>query len=301
MNTLFMAFKTAQSSESSAASFDRYIGVAKCKILAVNPTAEELSKIYGREVTVQPYVNTVDRDGKKIKQVRLDFIVATNPDCGVDTKTKVTFFVTNEVAYNGDKTKVEVIDKYGRTAWAPVEVAKAKGQIMYSNGPADIDKDYRPLYKGEKTLTMMIRKYLCLPDVRFFDSASGVWKNRNNMEDSEGVLDSVSAYFNGDFTELKEILNLVPNNEVRMMFGVRTTDDNKQYQQVYDRWFETAKAKEDSALSRFQKSLSDEKARGAFQNSEFEACAIKIYVNTPTPITPAATTDDLPMGDDPWA
>lgn len=296
-----MAFKKAQSSETSAASFDRYIGVAKCKILAVNPTAEELSKIYGREVKVAPYTDTVDRDGKSVKRVRIDFIVATNPECGVDTKSRLSFTLTNEVAYNGDRTKVEVIDKYGRTAWAPVDVAKAKGKIMYSNGPADIDDDYRPLYRGEKTLTMMVRKYLCLPDVRYYDATSGVWKTRDNMEDSEGVLDSVASYFDGNYSELKDILGLLPNNEVRMMFGVKTTDDNKQYQQIYDRWFESAKAREDSALARFQKSVTDEKARGAFQNVEFEACAIKIYVNTPTVISPVQINGDLPMGDDPWA
>lgn len=299
--TLFMAFKTSQSSEASA-SFDRYIGVTKAKVLAVNPTEAELSSIYGRDVKVAPYVNTVDREGKKVAQARIDFILLFNAPDEKPVTTKLTFFITNEFQYNSDKTKVKCIDRFGRTAWASVAVAKAGEPIMYANGPADIDTKYRPLYRGEENVEMFIRKYLCIPDVRYFDNKSGEWKLRENTVDCEGVLDKVADLFSEKFAELKDILTLAPENEVRVMLGIRNTDDNRQFQAVYDRWFETARAREDSAIKRFEKSLSEEKANGALKSSDYEACPLKVFTNEPTAIAaPSAdASDDLPMDNDPW-
>ena len=83
-NKLFMAF--AKGNESvEAAPISRYIGVAPVFVLAVNPTKEELEKLYDTELEKAPeYISEteVGLEGNKYKvpQVRLDFIVRTDAE-----------------------------------------------------------------------------------------------------------------------------------------------------------------------------------------------------------------------------
>ena len=124
--------------------YKKYYGVAPVKVLAVNPNKKELEGIYNTEFENSPeYVGTTTRDEKEIPQVRIDFVVKTVKDsCGVELLNKLSFFVCNSPRYNKDKSKMQIIDKYGRTAWATSEEVKNKTIPTYKNGAANIDKDY---------------------------------------------------------------------------------------------------------------------------------------------------------------
>ena len=116
-NYMFMAFAKGKESV-EAAPVKRYIGVAPVTVLAVNPTKAELEKIYGITLENTPeYLSTVEVNGKKVKQVRLDFIVKTVAEkCNeIDFISKVSFFINDSVRYNKDNTKIQVINKYGET------------------------------------------------------------------------------------------------------------------------------------------------------------------------------------------
>lgn len=54
-----------------------------------------------------------------------------------------------------------------------------------------------------------------------------------NKADAEARLDKIENYFKGDYSELREAISLQPKNRVKGLFGVRTTEDGKQYQAVY--------------------------------------------------------------------
>ena len=168
-----MAFSTGR--ESTEGSIKRYIGVASVYVLAVNPTKEDLEKLYERDIENAPvYVEEkeVGKDDNKhmTTQCRIDFIIKADPEkyLGADNQplnfvNRISLFLRNEYRYNGDKTKVQVIDKYGRTAWVSIEDAKNHVIPQYSNGPANIDKDYRPAYYGEETLVKFLIAYLNIP------------------------------------------------------------------------------------------------------------------------------------------
>lgn len=295
-NKLFMAVAKGKSTDT--AEYKRYIGVAPVFINAVNPTKKELEGFYNTTIDNEPkYLGEVEVNDKKIPNVRIDFIVTTDETAvGTALRTKVSFFIRNEYRYNRDRTKVQVIDKYGRTAWVTIEQAKNHEIPTYSNGPANLDKDYRPLYYGEEQLTEFIRAYLgILPVMKYVDNT---WVMREHPEEYEIRLDKIANYFKNDFSELKEIITYQPNNKVKVLFGVRTTDDNKMYQTVFTDMF---LKNSNSDYTKLAKAVQERKDAGAYSTTDFEVCDLKEYVVKPTEITetPSVVEDDLPMGN-PW-
>lgn len=294
-NKLFMAVAKGKSTDT--AEYKRYIGVAPVFINAVNPTKKELEGFYNTTIDNEPkYLGEVEVNDKKIPNVRIDFIVTTDETAvGTALRTKVSFFIRNEYRYNRDRTKVQVIDKYGRTAWVTIEQAKNHEIPTYSNGPANLDKDYRPLYYGEEQLTEFIRAYLgILPVMKYVDNT---WVMREHPEEYEIRLDKIANYFKNDFSELKEIITYQPNNKVKVLFGVRTTDDNKMYQTVFTDMF---LKNSNSDYTKLAKAVQERKDAGAYSTTDFEVCDLKEYVVKPTEIaeTPSVV-DDLPVGN-PW-
>ena len=295
-NKLFMAVAKGRSTDT--AEYKRYIGVAPVFINAVNPTKKELEGFYNTTIDNEPkYLGEVEVNDKKIPNVRIDFIVTTDETVvGTALRTKISFFIRNEYRYNRDRTKVQVIDKYGRTAWVTIEQAKNHEIPVYANGLANIDKDYRPLYYGEEQLTEFIRAYLgILPVMKYVDNT---WVMREHPEEYEIRLDKIANYFKNDFSELKEIITYQPNNKVKVLFGVRTTDDNKMYQTVFTDMF---LKNSNSDYTKLAKTVQERKDAGAYSTTDFEVCDLKEYVVKPTEITetPSLVEDDLPMGN-PW-
>lgn len=264
----FMAFsKGAVSTEGNTVK--RYVGVAPVFVLSVNPNKDVLEKLYNTHLENTPeYLSEVEvgEDKHKVQNVRLDFIVKTDAEkCnGIEFTTKVSFFIRKEYRYNREQTKIQVIDKYGRTAWVTIEQAKAHEIPVYSNGLANIDKDYRPIYHGEEELTNFIKAYLNIPNVMKYVNEK--WIMVDNPDDCEARLEHVEDYFKGDFSELREIIALQPTNKVKVLFGVRTTDDNKQYQAVYTQMFLKNNITDYSKLNA---NLQERKNAGAYPTTEF--------------------------------
>ena len=292
-NRLFMAFSAGKES-TEGGEFKRYIGVAPVRVLAVNPTKSEQEKLYNTTLDKDPeYVGNVNVNGKDVQNVRISFVVKTDEEkCGIDMTTNVTFFLQNAPRMGSQSGKYQIIDKYGRTAWATEEDIKAKQIPVYSNGkPANIDADYRQAYVGEEELTNFIKNYLNIPNVQKY--VDGGWKLVDNPSECEARLDKIADYFKGNFAELKSIISLQPNNKIKVMFGVRTSEDGKEYQAVYTRM--TLKNGV-SDYSRLDKDLQEAKQNGAYSTTEFSVCPIKEYKIEATPV------DDLPTAPaaNPW-
>jgi hypothetical protein len=299
-NYLFMAFSKANNSvEAGESSVKRYWGVAPVKIVAVNPTKKELEEIYGTTLDKDPeYCSIQDVNGSQIHAARIDFIVKTDVDkTGVDMTSKVTFFVQKTLQTNRDQTKCQIMDKYGETAWATLEEVKEHQIPQYANGPATIDKDYHAVCKGEVELTNFIRTYLCLEGARVWDSKTSTMID--NPKKEEGCLDHIKEYFDGNFTELKDIIKLMPDNKVKVLFGVRTTEDNKQYQTAYTRMF---LRNSQNKLDRIKDDVAKSKAAGAYGNIEFGPNGVIDVISeyTVTPTDFEEKKDEEPLVGMPW-
>ena len=276
-----MAFSAGKES-SEGGVIKRYIGVAPVKVLATNPTKAELEALYNTTLEKDvEYTGTQDVEGTKVPYARIDFIVRTVADkCdGIEMTTKVSYFIRKEYRFNREKTKVQVIDKYGRTAWVTKEQANAHEIPVYKNGPANLDKDYRPAYVGEEDLTNFVKAYLNIPSVQKY--VNGKWELVDNPSECEARMDDIDKLFAGDFKGLKEIMSYQPNNKVKVLFGVRTTDDGKQYQAAYTQMVLRNGVTD---FSKLDADLQERKAAGAYPSTDFEVKPIHEYNVDSTPV-----------------
>jgi len=292
-NFSFMAFASGKVS-TEGSEIKRYIGVAPVTLLATTPTKEQLEKIYNTNLNKAPeYTGTQNSNGKDVPYARIDFIVKTDAERanGIDITTKISYFIRKEYRFNRDTTKIQVIDKYGRTAWVTKEQLSNHEIPQYKNGPANLDSGYRPCYVGEEDLTNFIKVYLNIPNVQRY--VNNEWVMVDNPSECEARLDNIDKLFAGDFKELQEIMSYQPNNKIKVMFGVRTTDDGKQYQTAYT---QMVLRNGTSDYSRLDKSLQESKDNGAYANVEFIAEPIKEYKVEATPVEDIPDTTPEPTG-----
>lgn len=302
-----MAFsKGTESTE--GAKIVRYTGVASVYVKGVNPTKEELEKFYGRDLDNTPeYIGEVDVNGTKVPQVRLDFMAVADPEKykdaegnSIDLKTRVTLFLRNSFRLS-QAGKYQVIDKYGRTAWATEEEIAAKQVPVYSNGkPANISSEYRKAYHGEEELIKFLIAYLNIPSCQKYVNGEWMMNDASKLADSEAYLEHIEDYFKGNFKELKDIIALQPNNKVKVLFGIRNTDDGKQYQTTYTRMFLKNSITD---YSKLDKDLKEAQNAGAMPTSEFDVTDLHEYVVTPTDLSqqPSGSAPFPPAGGStPW-
>lgn len=292
-NFSFMAFGHGQVSTEAVAT-PKYIGVAPVTILAINPNKTQLESIYGRAVEEEPkYVSQTnpDAEGKVYPSVMISVFVKTDKEAtGIDYNTRMTFFLQKKYRKGSMSGKYQVIDKYGRTAWATQEDIQAKKIPMYTNGPANIDVDYRPCYIGEEELTAFLKNYMNIPEVKSY--VNGAWIDNPNVkpEECEARLENIDKYFTGDFSELKEIIGYQPNNKVKVLFGVRTSEDNKQYQTIYNK---VTLRNNSSNFAKLEKEIQSAKETGALANTEYEICPLKEYVVKPSDLS--SSSSEMPF------
>lgn len=299
-NKVFMAFASGKET-TEGTTIKRYIGVAPVFVLGVNPTKAKMEEMLNISLDEEPnYVGEIDNNGTKVPNVRISFYI--KPDAnkvGLEVSPiNMAMFLRKEFRFNKDNTKVQVIDKYGRTAWVTKEQCNKKEIPIYSNGqPAKIDSGYRPAYVGEENLVNFLKCYLNIPNVDVYNSKTGVWSTHENPTDCEAGLECIENYFKGDFSELQNIISMRPNNKVKVLFGVKTTDDGKQYQAVYTEKFLKNNV---SDYSKLDEDVLNRKNAGAYSNVEFSVVDFKEYTVEPTDFT---SSNDLPDSGDtssPW-
>lgn len=285
-----MAVKVGK--ESVEGSFKMYKGMAAFNIVAVNPTKAELEALTGREIENDPeYVGKTD-EGKE--QVRVVFYAKTAPEAklnnGIELLVPISFMLTKDYRVGQTSGKYQIIDKFGRTAWATKEEVQSKAIPQYSSGPANISADYRLAWQGEEFLTDFLIQWLNIPGPAVYKDK--VWVMKENTDDSEVSLD-MAALFKGDVKELKELVTLAAAYIVKGAVGIRTVDNEngtRQYQAVFTRKFAknavTDYSKIDAAITEFQNA-------GGAPSTEFSTQPLHENVVEATTFTPAADNDPL--------
>lgn len=302
LNYLFLSVgKTGESKE--AAEFKRYIGYGSTHVVAVNPKKAELDNLMGYDSQNDPEYIGSDNNGK---WARVTFIVKTDPEAnnGIEITSRLSFTLYNTPAYSKDNTKVQVIDNYGNSTWATVEDAKAGNKLMSSNGKElKIANKYRMACRGEADLVAFLKTYLCVDDA--FNYVNGTWTLKDNADDYKFALEHISDYFKGDFSEVKDAIALQPNNKIKLLYGVHTTDEGKQYQTIAtkDRLILRNSAGS-KAFERAEKELVNIKQGGGYATTEFKVQELAEYNVQATDLNnaPADTTSTGSEDEDlPWS
>lgn len=287
--------------ESVEGSFKLYKGMAAFNIVAVNPNKKELETLLGRDIDNDPEYKSKNEDGQDV--IRVTFYAKTNIEAkvnnGIELMVPISFMITKAKKIGQGSGKIQIIDKYGRTAWATPEDVESKSIPMYKSGPANISKDYRPAYQGEEQLVDFLVNWLNIPGP--MDYKDGQWVMKKDPSDSEVALD-MDALFKGNVAELQELTKLAASYLVKAAVGVRTNDEGKQYQAVFTRKFAknavTNYSKIDAAITEFQ-------SNGGAPNTEFSVEPLHENTVTATEFAPkAAEAGDMPFeaptGGTPW-
>lgn len=291
--------KTQESTETME--FKKYIGVGSSFVVAVNPTKKELETIYGHEIANEPeYV--VDTDNGK--EARITFVVKTDPETnnGIEMINRAMFTLRATPAYNRDQTKVQVIDKYGNFTWADAADAKAGKKLLDKNGnPMRIDDSYRMACVGEAALVDFLKHYLCVGSS--FNYVNSTWVKKDDADDYVFGLEHIKDYFTGNFSEIKEAIALQPNNKIKLLYGIRTTDEGKQYQAIATREnLMLSNSAGSNAYTRLEKELVRLKEAGSYANTEFKVQELAEFSVDATDLSaaPATTGSESTGGDMPW-
>lgn len=288
------------------ATFKRYIGVAPVTIKAINPDKKEHEALFNTTLEEAPnYLGTVeDQDGNSFKSARIQLVFQPDVEkVGFEMPlVTMALFIQNRPRVGAASGKTQVIDKYGRTAWATAEELAAHAIPMYSNGPADIDKDYRPAYVGEEDLMAFVKAFLCIPDVTVWDDnlKKRVPNTKVKPEECECRFDNLDKLFKGDFSEIKDALGFQPTNKVKILLGVRTdTESGRLYQAVYTkRFLRNSSTNLNSLDKEIQEMIKNAAENGRVLTTEYHVAPVHEYSVAPTKLEPTgegAPTSDMPF------
>lgn len=210
----------------------KYIGVASVNILAINPKNDVLRK-YGWNIPEDAdepnyIVTRTDESGKTVRNTRVRFLVQIKD---LDDKPIISldFWCRPEVMVNREGTKCKIIDAYGRTAWGTKSEITSKKIPVYSSGQqANISVPYKPCHPGEEELVNFLFKYLNITPLQVFDRNKQAWVASKNP--GRLTIDDWKSICDGNVKEIAEYVSLEPDNCVKVVLGIRSTDDNKTYQ-----------------------------------------------------------------------
>lgn len=313
-------FKSADVQE-----YKRYIGVSPVFVKAVNPNKKQHEELFNTTLDETPnYVTDAeDSNGNTYKNARIQIVLQMaqsryNSDAELladynnneGTKVTMSLFIQNRPRVGSATGKIQVIDKYGRTAWATQNDVDTHSIPMYSNGPADIDKDFRPAYVGEEELVAFVKAYLGIEDITVWNNElqKRVPNPKVKPEECECRFDNLDKIFKGDFSEIIDTLSFQPTNRVKVLLGVRIdTESGRMYQSVYTKVFTK---NNNPRFNAFEKSidemLKNAAANGRTLNTEYRVIPVQEYTVEPTTFTPETNNvSDLPFGttdnsDCPW-
>jgi len=191
-----------------------YVGIAPVRILAVNPTLNELNDI-GIPAKQEPQYVGLNIVGDEFNKVVLWVEHGGEPSF----KTKLEFLVKSEAK----------VSQSGKTQWT-----NNIGQFAYAESKASEayewfkDEGVRKAFVGEETLMDFIKAFA----------------NVANGDDC--YLETWKQVASGDVKEIRELVKALPGNMVRVLLGVK---DGK-YQQVYMKHFGRLKPMRDDLFLR---------------------------------------------------
>lgn len=293
-----------------AQEFKRFIGVCPVFVKAVNPNKAEHEKLFNTTLEEAPvYVqDKEDSNGNSYKNVRISVVLQPDTEkIGFDMPlVTMPLFITNQKQHGANSGKYQVVDKYGRFAWATEAEISAKEIPTYSNGKkADISNDYRIAYVGEEDLTNFIRVFLCIPSITKWDNNEKCMVPNTDVkpEECECRLDieTFEKFFKGDFSDIKDILGFQPTNKIKVCLGVRTDANGKLFQSVYTKKFISNAATNYSSLDKaLQADIAYATTHNKALNTEYSAKAVHEYSVTPTTFTASESSEVTPSSDMPF-
>lgn len=222
-----------------------FVGLTTVKVVAINPSREEVNKLIGKENSADDEpIKYLGNDQEGNDRIRLAFWLR-------DVKTEKLFVhsfnLTNKERKNKDGDKVQLVNSTCSTTWAPYI---KKGDVITDKVDESVIQDwflsfkdqeenilgkkkFRKALAGEEELVTLISRWLGRLD--FFDPETEVMIDTKKLfkENYEELRGLISLDESGQFTDEGLDTAFVA------LVGVRTDeeDSTKKYQQVYSKAF----------------------------------------------------------------
>ena len=320
ISRIYAGFATGQvSTEGESTVFKKYTGVFPFKIVAVNPDLATIKQFIPNYTGKEP--EYLIKKDDKVDSTRICFMLKVDKSLSKDEVAAnlepanghyaklvgdndlylfTNVFLSGDYKFNSDKTKIQVINNYGDTVW--VETGMVKGQELpeyaVNNGYL---LPYKPARIGEDNLIDIIKSFLVIPITKDFDNDNKVWitKPTDKLKACEASFsdEDIAAILKGDVRSIRSVIASQVNNSIKFPLAIRTSDDNKEYQEVVSRFPIQFRTKNYNKLA---KDIESAKNSGAFSTLNFGDYSFeaKEYNSNPTSFTaPAkAAVDDLPWG-----
>jgi hypothetical protein len=196
------------------------VGLDVFEVVAVNPTSQQMSKIYGSEPkdTDKELVYVDEKDGED--RVKITFIVKGKV---TDKISKVTFFLVDKERKSKDG-KNQFINQVCQTAWAFDEEQLPTFFTQFQDKDKNklADKSYRTAMEGEGD---------------FYEFVRGVLRKVNYNSTETEVKFNFKKMLKGDFSELNSIVtdSEYADNFTAMWYvrNVETENGVKTYNEVF--------------------------------------------------------------------
>lgn len=204
-------------------------GIAKCKIVAINPTKAELKEVLSINTENEPkYVYTKEEPGRLVPgypegicpMIRIViWYEITEPMALKGRKITQTIFVENKPKKDRDGN-ILVIDEYGRFAKVTKEELSSREIPKTKNGVNATSKNYRPAVIGEIELTSLIKDWLKIPYYQ---------EDKRNEAECQARLEIDMNFWKGNVTEIKTLVPICKDKEVQvLMTGEKAEDGIRQ-------------------------------------------------------------------------
>lgn len=274
-----------ESKSAEIVDYKKFIGVGSVNVLCVNPDNAKL-RMYGWNIpdnADEPqYVITKERDGKMVTSTRIRILVQI---MDMDDKpiVPVDYWISRDFCLTANGEKAKIIDDYGRTAWGNKEEIRAHKIPQYKNGEANIGPNYRVCHRGEEELTKFIFRYLNITPLQVFSRSSNSYENTKNP--GKFAFDDWNKLCEGNVKELEGYFKLQPENQMKMIFGIRTNDDNHTYQTFINDFFISNLSKPDRNTNEYTSAkniISKYFERHTNSTDQFSAEPIKVWSQTAT-------------------
>jgi hypothetical protein len=220
-----------------------FTGLADLKIVAINPTLDELNALQGSSIEKEPvYTNIeVGKDDNGNPQIRNKVLIYLANNCLVerlDTKTdtiskgtekvtaKLEFLVSPEFALSSNANS-QFINNLGNNTYSK------SLETLTANEKMDWFYKEEPIvqgYLGEAELLDFFKAFLYI-----------AWNEPAGFKNREAIM-------KGDVIELKNYVKAVKTNEVTCLLGAKQGKDDKFYQAVYTKKFTRATMKNPSSV-----------------------------------------------------
>lgn len=205
----------------ASVNFTPYVGYAVMKVVAVNPTGEELMKITGQGLTSEVYCGKTDEN---IDWAQVNIWLGPAEDNPQIPFVKLPIRLFRQARKNKDGSKVKAIDRFGNSAWVTNEQFQKKEIPLAKSGiKLPIIPPYELCCVNQDVLTDFIRTWANIRQSFNWDNdkRAFVQKSEEELKECECKLDRLKNLWAGDFSEIKQFVEPLKDHKIRVLLMVR--------------------------------------------------------------------------------